>query len=63
MKIFNESFANIINFPDMKRDVTLVLLHFFTAKDLMDADSRSLNSTTAFVFLQFKHSVVFWSIS
>ena len=62
-KTFQRQFANISNLLDMKRVLTFISLHFFTAKDLIEADSWSLNSTSIFVFLGSKASVIFSSIS
>ena len=59
MKLFNESFANISNFQDIKREATFMLLRFFTAKDLIDANYLLLNSTIIFVFLGPNQSVIF----
>ena len=47
----------------MKRDITFTLLSFFTANDLIDADSWLLDTTTILVFLGSKHSSIFPSIS
>ena len=55
--------SSVNNFPGIKPDVTSVLPQSFTAKDLIDADSRSMNSTIIFVFLRSKHSFIFSSIS
>ena len=38
-KTFQRQFANISNLLDMKRVLTFISLHFFTAKDLIEADS------------------------
>ena len=59
MKLFNESFPNISNFQDIKREATFMLLRFFTAKDLIDANYLLLNSTIIFVFLGPNQSVIF----
>ena len=59
MKLFNESFPNISNFQDIKREATFMLLRVFTAKDLIDANYLLLNSTIIFVFLGPNQSVIF----
>ena len=63
MKLLRERLANISSLPDMNRVVIFILFYFFTAKDLMLADSLSLNSTTTLVFLGSRQSIIFSSAS
>ena len=61
MKLLRESLVNISNLPDIKQEVTLISFFFFSAKDLMPADSRSLKSMIIFVFHGLRQSVIFSS--
>ena len=59
MKLFNESFANIKSFPDINLVVVLMTFFFLTAKDLMLADSPSLNFIVILAFLVPLRSKIF----
>ena len=63
MKLLRERLANVSSLPDINRVVIFILFNFFTAKDLMLADSLSLNSTTTLVFLGSRQSIIFSSAS
>ena len=59
MKLFNESFVNIKSFPDINLVVALMTFFFLTAKDLMLADSPSLNFIVILAFLVPLRSKIF----
>ena len=61
IKLFSESLANK-SFPDINLVVAFKTLFFLTAKDLMVADSVSLNSVIIFVFLGLVQVEIFWSM-
>ena len=63
MKLISEHLANMRILPDKNLGVTLMWSFFLTAKDLIDADSRLLNSRIIFVFRESIASAIFESIS
>ena len=63
MKLLRYRFANISNLPNINRVVSFISFLFFTAKDLILADSLLLNSTTIFIFLRLRKSTIFSSIN
>ena len=52
MKLISKSLANMSILPDKNLVVTFMWSFLFTAKDLVEADSQSLNSRIILVFLE-----------
>ena len=63
MKLISKSLANMSILPDKNLVVTFMWSFLFTAKDLVEADSQSLNSRIILVFLESTASWIFESMS